>query len=257
MNRVENNDNGETKDSETKERIAKVMARAGLCSRRDAEVWIRAGRVILNGTVLETPAINVGSDDEILIDGKVLPQEDDVRLWLYHKPRGLITTHKDPEGRPTVFDNLPQDMPRVISVGRLDVNSEGLLLLTNSGSLSRFFEHPQTHIPRVYRVRVFGRVDRTLPQQVQHGLTIDGIFYGAMTLTVDESQGANTWLTLTLYEGKNREIRRIIQYFGLSLSRLVRISYGPFNLANLSPQQAWEVPTRRLKTDLTALGYCE
>lgn len=251
MNQSQNDDD----NIKTKERIAKVMARAGLCSRRDAEEWIRAGRVALNGVVLETPAITVGSEDEIFVDGKILPQEDDVRLWLYHKPRGLITTHKDPEGRPTVFDHLPQDMPRVISVGRLDVNSEGLLLLTNSGTLSRFFEHPQTQIPRIYRVRVFGKVDRTLPQQVQNGLTIEDIFYGPMTLTVDPSQGANAWLTLTPYEGKNREIRRIIQHFGLSLSRLIRVSYGPFNLANLSPHQAWEVPTRRLKSDLTELGY--
>ncbi|MGI4850959.1 MAG: pseudouridine synthase [Janthinobacterium lividum] len=247
--------NTEENKTETKERIAKVMARAGLCSRRDAEVWIRAGRVILNGTQLDSPAITVGPEDEIMVDGKILPQEDDVRLWLYHKPRGLITTHKDPEGRPTVFDNLPRDMPRVISVGRLDVNSEGLLLLTNSGTLSRFFEHPQTQIPRIYRVRVFGKVDRTLPQQVQRGLTIEGIYYGPMTLTVEESQGANTWLNLTLYEGKNREIRRIIQHFGLSLSRLIRVSYGPFNLATLAPHQGWEVPTRRLKADLTDLGY--
>ena len=241
--------------TDPKERIAKVMARAGLCSRRDAEAWIRAGRVVLNGTVLDTPAMTVGLEDEILVDGVILPQQEEIRLWLYHKPRGLITTHKDPERRPTVFDNLPQDMPRVISVGRLDVNSEGLLLLTNSGTLSRFFEHPQTQIPRIYRVRVFGRVDRTLPQQVQRGLTIDGIFYGPMTLTIDESQGANVWITLTLYEGKNREIRKIIQHFGLSLSRLIRVAYGPFNLATLPSHQVWEVPSRRLKADLTSLGF--
>ena len=245
---LENNNDG-------KERIAKIIARAGVCSRRDAEIWIRMGRVVLNGMVLTTPAINVGAQDIILVDGQTLPQEDDVRLWLYHKPRGLITTHKDPEGRPTVFESLPQDLPRVISVGRLDVNSEGLLLLTNSGRLSRFFEHPQTKISRMYRVRVFGKVDQTLPRKVQHGINIDGIFYGAMTLTIDESQGANTWLTLTLYEGKNREIRQLMQHFNLSLNRLIRVSYGPFQLGNLTPQQVWEVPPRRLKEELIVVGY--
>ncbi len=242
-------------DKNIKERIAKVMARAGLCSRRDAEEWIRTGRVILNGTLLDTPAITVGPEDHIVVDGKPLPIQEDVRVWLFHKSRRLITTHKDPEGRPTVFQVLPKDMPRVISVGRLDVNSEGLLLLTNSGELSRFFEHPQTQIPRVYRVRVFGKIDRNLPDRVKNGLTIEGVFYGPMKLTIDDTQGANTWLTLTLYEGKNREIRRIIQHFDLSLNRLIRVSYGPFNLANLAIDTVWEVPPRRLKADLTALGY--
>lgn len=238
-----------------KERIAKVMARAGLCSRRDAEEWIRAGRVTLNGQLLSTPAVTVSLQDHIVVDGKALPLHEKIRVWLYHKPPHLITTHKDPEGRPTVFQNLPETLPRVISVGRLDVNSEGLLLLTNSGDLARFLEHPKTHIARTYRVRVFGSVEAGMLKLLKKGLMIEGMSYGSIDGSIEKKQGANQWLVLKLYEGKNREIRKIIQYFGLSLSRLIRISYGPFNLGSLPPEGVWEVPGRTLYNDLVTLGY--
>jgi len=238
-----------------KERIAKIMARAGLCSRREAEDWIRAGRVTLNGQLLSTPAVTVSSQDHIIVDGNALPVQEKIRVWLYHKPPHLITTHKDPEGRPTVFQNLPETLPRVISVGRLDVNSEGLLLLTNSGDLARFLEHPKTHIARTYRVRIFGNVEERMLKLLKKGLTIEGISYASIDASVEQKQGANQWLTLKLYEGKNREIRRIIQYFGLSLSRLIRVGYGPFSLGTLPLEGVWEVPTKTLYNDLLTLGY--
>ena len=238
-----------------KERIAKIMARAGLCSRREAEDWIRAGRVTLNGQLLSTPAVTVSSQDHIIVDGNALPVQEKIRVWLYHKPPHLITTHKDPEGRPTVFQNLPETLPRVISVGRLDVNSEGLLLLTNSGDLARFLEHPKTHIARAYRVRIFGNVEERMLKLLKKGLTIEGISYASIDASVEQKQGANQLLILKLYEGKNREIRRIIQYFGLSLSRLIRVGYGPFSLGSLPPEGVWEVPAKTLYNDLLTLGY--
>ncbi|MBL9029883.1 MAG: rRNA pseudouridine synthase [Caedimonas sp.] len=244
-----------------KERIAKVIARAGLCSRRESEDWIHAGRVMLNGHLLLTPAMTVAPEDHIVVDGKVLLGREKVRLWLYHKPRGLITTHKDPEGRPTIFQHLPQGLPRVVSVGRLDMNSEGLLLLTNSGDVARFFEHPKTRMARTYRVRVFGEVNAEMPRLLRKGLTIDGIVYGPVEATLEEQterrkkEKANQWLRLTLYEGKNREIRNIVQYFGLSLNRLVRIGYGPFRLESLLPGDVLEVPAQRLEHELLKAGY--
>ena len=244
-----------------KERIAKVIARAGLCSRREAEGWIRTGRVTLNGHLLLTPAITITPQDHIAVDGKSLPVREKARVWLYHKPRGLITTHKDPENRPTIFQHLPQELPRVLSVGRLDMNSEGLLLLTNSGDVARFFEHPKTRMARSYRVRIFGEVKREMLHLLRQGLTIDRIVYGPVDADLEEKpkwqeqNRTNQWLRLTLYEGKNREIRNIIHYFGLSLNRLVRIGYGSFRLGSLLPGEVLEVPAQKLEHELLKLGY--
>jgi 23S rRNA pseudouridine2605 synthase len=232
------------------ERIAKVMARAGLCSRRDAESWIAAGRVSLNGQKLASAAINVQPNDIVLVDGKPLPDKEGVRVWVYYKPKGLMTTARDPEGRPTVFERLPPEMPRVISVGRLDLNSEGLLLLTNDGALARRLELPSTGWIRRYRVRVNGRVDPRTLDQVKAGITIEGVRYGPIEAAVDRQQGANAWITMALTEGKNREIRRICQHFGWPVSRLIRVSYGPFQLGDMEPGQVTEVKGKLLKDQL-------
>ncbi|MHB8484093.1 MAG: pseudouridine synthase [Nitrospiria bacterium] len=232
------------------ERIAKVMARAGVCSRRQAEAWIEAGRVKVNGETLTSPAFCVESHAKILIDGKPLPQRETTQLWLYHKPKGLVTTHKDTEGRPTVFEALPKDLPRVISVGRLDLNSEGLLLLTNDGELARSLELPATGWERVYRVRVFGTVDPALLQKIEGGITIDDIRYGPIKTRIDRQQGGNAWLTVSLREGKNREIRRIFEYLGYPVNRLIRQSYGPFELGDLALGEIKEIPFKTLKHHL-------
>lgn len=217
------------------ERIAKVMARAGLCSRRDAEAWILDGRVRVDGKVLETPALCVTRHNRIMIDGKLLPQAEATRLWLYYKPRGLVTTHKDELGRQTIFQTLPPELPRVISVGRLDLNSEGLLLLTNDGELARHLELPSTGWVRRYRVRLHGHVDGAELAKLGHGITIDGIHYGSITASLDRQQGDNAWLTVSLQEGKNRELRRVFEFLGWPVSRLIRTSYGPFQLGTLEP----------------------
>lgn len=232
------------------ERIAKVMARAGLCSRRDAEAWIANGRVSLNGKVLTSAAVNVGKKDVVLVDGKPLPEKQLTRVWLYYKPKGLMTTSYDPEGRATVFDNLPADMPRVISVGRLDLNSEGLLLLTNDGELARKLELPATAWIRRYRVRVNGRFDPKLLDGLKDGIEIEGVRYGAIEAAFERQQGANAWLTMALTEGKNREIRRICQHFGWPVSRLIRVGYGPFQLGEMEPGQVVEVKGKLLQTQL-------
>ena len=216
------------------ERIAKRIARAGLCSRRDAERWIGEGRVVVNGKVLDTPAFLVSEQDKIVVDGKPLGGADETRLWLYHKPSGLVTTHKDERGRDTVFDKLPPELPRVVSVGRLDLNTEGLLLLTNDGALSRYLELPSTGWSRKYRVRVVGRVNPKRLEALEKGITVDGIKYGSIKVQADQGKdGANSWLTLVLKEGKNREIRRVMEAVGLKVNRLIRVSYGPFELAKL------------------------
>lgn len=217
------------------ERIAKVMARAGLCSRRDAENWILDGRVRIDGKVLETPAFCVTPKNRIVVDGKPLPHAEATRLWLYYKPRGLVTTHKDEMGRQTIFESLPPELPRVISVGRLDLNSEGLLLLTNDGELARHLELPSTGWVRRYRVRLHGKVDPSELSQLAHGITIDGIHYGSITASLDRQQGDNAWLTVSLQEGKNRELRRVFEFLGWPVSRLIRTSYGPFQLGTLAP----------------------
>lgn len=231
-------------------RIAKAMARAGLCSRREAERWIADGRVAVNGKLLTTPACEVGPTDKIVVDGQALPEAEGVRLWRYHKPRGLVTTHSDPEGRPTVFDNLPSDLPRVISVGRLDYNTEGLLLLTNDGALARYMELPATGWLRKYRVRARGRVSQAQLDQLKDGISLDGVNYGPVEATLDGPQGANVWLTVGLREGKNREIRRILGHLGLEVSRLIRISFGPFQLLDLPEGEVERIRRRTLRDQL-------
>lgn len=232
------------------ERIAKVIARAGICSRRDAERLIAEGRVALNGRTLTTPAITVGPRDRIEVNGKPLEARERTRLWLFHKPKGLVTTNRDPEGRPTVFSALPPDMPRVLSVGRLDLNTEGLLLLTNDGGLARILELPSTGWLRRYRVRAHGKVDQQALDALRHGVTIDGMVYGAVEAEIDRVQGFNVWLLVGLREGKNREVKRVLEHLGLSVNRLIRISYGPFQLGDLKPGEAREVRGRVLRDQL-------
>ncbi|MCP5367009.1 MAG: rRNA pseudouridine synthase [Hyphomicrobiales bacterium] len=232
------------------ERIAKVMARAGLCSRREAERWIAEGRVAVDGRRLDSPAVTVTAASRITVDGKPLPQAEAARLWRYHKPAGLVTSHGDPQGRPTVFEKLPADLPRVISVGRLDLNSEGLLLLTNDGALARRLELPGTGWVRRYRVRVHGAVDDEGLAALAKGVTIDGVSYGPIRAALDSSRGDNSWLTVALTEGKNREIRRVMEHLGLSVTRLIRLSFGPFQLGNLARGQVEEVPPRVLRDQL-------
>ncbi|PHQ70842.1 MAG: RNA pseudouridine synthase [Sneathiella sp.] len=234
----------------TKERIAKRMARAGLCSRREAERWIEAGRVVVNGTILETPAFTVSDTDHIKVDGKDIPKLERSRLWRYHKPVGLVTSHKDEKGRETVFDQLPDNLPRVISVGRLDLNSEGLLLLTNDGELARKLELPATGWKRKYRVRVHGRPRDSDMELLARGLTIDGVKYDSIDGTIDSAKGANSWLTIGLREGKNREIRKVIEHLGYSVNRLIRISYGPLVLGDLKAGAVEEVKSRILRDQM-------
>lgn len=232
------------------DRIAKVIARAGIASRRDAEVMIAEGRVTLNGKVLESPAINVTAADTITVDGEPLPAKERTRLWLFHKPRGLVTTAKDPEGRPTVFENLPEDLPRVVAVGRLDINTEGLLLLTNDGGLARVIAHPDTGWLRRYKVRAHGEVNQADLDKLRDGISIDGIDYGPIEARLDRLQGDNAWITMGLREGKNREIKRILEHMGLQVNRLIRMSFGPFQLGDLEVGLVEEVRTRILKDQL-------
>ncbi|MBZ6076091.1 pseudouridine synthase [Microvirga puerhi] len=234
------------------ERIAKVIARAGVASRRDAEAMIAEGRVTLNGTVLESPAINVTASDRITVDGEPLPVKERTRLWLYHKPRGLVTTARDPEGRPTVFENLPEDLPRVVAVGRLDINTEGLLLLTNDGGLAKVIAHPDTGWLRRYKVRAHGDVTQADLDRLRDGVTVDEMEYGPVEARLDRVQGDNVWLTLGLREGKNREVKRILEHLGLQVNRLIRLSFGPFQLGDLESDLVEEVRTKVLKDQLGA-----
>jgi 23S rRNA pseudouridine2605 synthase len=232
------------------ERIAKVVARSGLCSRRDAERLIAEGRVWVNGRRLDSPAVNVTARDRILVDGKALQLAEPPRVWRYHKPKGRVTTHRDPQGRPTVFEAMPPDMPRVISIGRLDFNTEGLLLLTNDGGLARHLERPSTGWLRRYRIRAYGKIEQSALDALAEGIEIDGMRYGPIEAKLDRLQGTNSWLTIGLREGKNREVRKIMEALGLSVNRLIRISFGPFLLGDLTPGAIAEVKKRVLADQL-------
>jgi 23S rRNA pseudouridine2605 synthase len=232
------------------ERIAKVIARAGIASRRDAEAMIAEGRVTLNGETLTSPAVNVGAEDRITIDGEPLPSRERTRLWLFHKPRGLVTTARDPEGRSTVFDSLPEEMPRVVAIGRLDINTEGLLLLTNDGGLAKVIAHPETGWTRRYRARAHGEVTQADLDKLKKGVTVDEMEYGPIDATLDRVQGDNVWITLALKEGKNREVKRVLEHLGLQVNRLLRLSFGPFQLGDLDSGLVEEVRTRVLKDQL-------
>src|SRR5271156_1922995 len=232
------------------ERIAKVIARAGLASRRAAEEWGAAGRVAVNGTVIDSPPLNVTVHDRISVDGEPLPARERTRLFLYYKPRGLMTSHADPQGRPTIFERLPKDLPRLISVGRLDFTTEGLLLLTNDGALARVLELPATGWLRRYRVRAHGAVTQTQLDDLSKGVTISGIHYGAIDASIERVQGSNLWLSFAIREGKNREVRTVLGHLGLDVTRLIRVSFGPFQLAELAEDQVEEVKTRVLREQL-------
>ncbi len=232
------------------ERIAKRLARAGIASRRDAEELIAAGRVKVNGKVLSSPAFNVSANDVIELDGTTIPPIERTRLFLFHKPAGVVTTNRDPEGRKTVFDVLPEDLPRLMTVGRLDINTEGLLLLTNDGGLARVLELPATGWLRRYRVRVHGKPDEKALVDLKNGIAVDGVFYGAIEATLDRTQGTNAWLTIGLREGKNREVKNILGALGLEVTRLIRISYGPFQLGELPEGHVWEMKGKMLRDQL-------
>ena len=232
------------------ERIAKAIARAGLCSRRQAETWIVAGRVAVNGQVISSPALDVTAKDRITVDGEPLPQRERTRLFLYHKPHGLVTTNDDPEGRPTIFAALPKHLPRLISVGRLDINSEGLLLLTNDGGVARALELPETGWLRRYRVRAHGTVTPDQLAALRKGITVDGVHYGPIDATLDRPQGSNVWITFAMREGKNREVRNVLGALGLAVNRLIRVSYGPFQLGELPERAIAEIATRHLREQL-------
>ena len=236
--------------AEEGERIAKRLARAGISSRRDAEELIAAGRVKVNGKVLASPAFNVSITDKIELDGMEIPAIERTRLFLFHKPAGVVTTNRDPEGRRTVFDVLPENLPRLMTIGRLDINTEGLLLLTNDGGLSRVLELPATGWLRRYRVRVHGKVDEQALAGLKDGIAVDGVFYGAVEATLEREQGSNAWLTIGLREGKNREVKNILGALGLDVTRLIRVSYGPFQLGELPEGHVLEIKGRMLRDQL-------
>ncbi|TYO62084.1 pseudouridine synthase [Bradyrhizobium hipponense] len=240
----------EPKPKKAGERIAKALARAGLASRRDAEEMVTQGRVAVNGRVINSPALDITQNDVVTVDGKPLPPRERTRLFLYHKPRGLMTTHDDPEGRPTVFDNLPEGLPRLISVGRLDFNTEGLLLLTNDGGLARTLELPDTGWLRRYRVRAHGDVTQAQLDELKNGIEIEGVKYGPIEATLERDQGANVWLVFAIREGKNREVRNVCAHLGLEVNRLIRVSYGPFQLGEVPEGQVEEIKSRVLRDQL-------
>jgi 23S rRNA pseudouridine2605 synthase len=226
------------------DRIAKVIARAGICSRRDAERLILEGRVKVDGVTVTSPALNVTANNIVQVDEKPVAEPEAARMWRYHKPSGLVTTHKDEKGRPTVFANLPAHLGRVVSVGRLDFNSEGLLLLTNDGDIARRMEIPSAGWTRVYRVRLFGRVTQAELDRLATGIAIDGVKYGPVIADLERSRGMYSWASVSLKEGKNREVKRLMERLGLKVARLIRVSYGPFQLGQLAPGQVEEIPAR-------------
>jgi 23S rRNA pseudouridine2605 synthase len=232
------------------ERVAKRIARSGFCSRRDAERLIAAGRVAVNGAVLSSPAVTVTDANQVTIDGEPLPRAEQARLFRYHKPAGVLTAARDPEGRPTIYDRLPEELPRLMPIGRLDLSSEGLLLLTNDGELKRRLELPATGWLRRYRVRVHGRIDESRLEALKNGIALDGFQYGPIQATLDRVQGSNAWLTVALREGKNREIRRVLEHFGWPVNRLIRLSFGPFQLGGLAAGGIEEVPAKVLAEQL-------
>ena len=234
------------------ERIARRLARVGVASRREAERLIVDGRVTVNGTVLTSPALNVGPEDVILLDGEPIPEIQQIRVWRLHKPDGVVVTHKDEKNRKTVFDLVPPKLGHVMTVGRLDLASEGLLLLTNDGDLARWLELPSTGWARRYRVRVFGSPSEAMLAKLAKGMTVDGVRYGPIEARIDSRQGANAWLTVTLREGKNREIRRVMEALGLKVNRLLRTAFGPFQLGNLPRGALDEVPPKILREQLGA-----
>jgi 23S rRNA pseudouridine2605 synthase len=232
------------------ERVAKRIARSGFCSRRDAERLIATGRVAVDGQVLGSPAVTVTDANRVTIDGEPLPQAEQARLFRYHKPAGVLTAARDPEGRPTIYDRLPEELPRLMPIGRLDMSSEGLLLLTNDGELKRRLELPATGWLRRYRVRVHGRIDESRLEALKDGIALDGFQYGPIQAKLDRVQGSNAWLTVALREGKNREIRRVLEHFGWPVSRLIRLSFGPFQLGGLAAGSIEEVPAKVLAEQL-------
>lgn len=236
--------------SEKGERIAKVLARHGVASRRGAEALIEEGKVSVNGKKITSAALNVTDEDIIAVSGKVLGEKEPSRLWLYHKPAGQMTTHRDPQGRPTVFEALPKELGRVISVGRLDLNSEGLLLLTNDGALARHMEHPDTGWRRRYRVRVYQTPSARDIAALARGITVEGVRYKPVEVVAETEGKSNVWLAVTLSEGKNREIRKLFDHLGHPVSRLIRVAYGPFQLGSLKPGEVKEVPRKVLKEQL-------
>ena len=242
--------NDKTNQAIKGDRIAKVLARSGLSSRREAETIIQAGRVTVNGKSINSPALNVLPSDRITVDGKEIAQPDPPRLWRYYKPRGLVTTERDPQGRVTIFSKLPDNLPRVLSVGRLDINTEGLLLLTNDGGLKRHLELPETGWLRRYRVRAFGRADKRKLLELKKGITLEDVHYRGVDVDVERQQGGNVWLTISLREGKNREVKKLLSYVGLEVNRLIRLSFGPFQLGNLETGAVEEIPRRVLRQQL-------
>lgn len=245
--------NDDAAAAERGERIAKWLARAGVASRRDAEKLLADGAVQVNGARIDHPATFVQPDDVVQVRGKVVDAPDRPRLWRYHKPEGLVTTHKDPEGRPTVFAALPPGLPRVVSVGRLDLGSEGLLLLTNDGALARRLELPANGWIRRYRARAWGPVDPAALARLAQGVTVEGVRYGPIEAQLEVRKGENVWLSMALREGRNREVRRVLAHLGLQVSRLIRVAYGPFQLGVLARGAVDEVPGKVLREQLPAV----
>lgn len=243
----------ETAEAQAGERIAKLIARAGLCSRRDAEALVAQRRVAVDGLVLDTPAVRVRPGQRVTVDGKPLPAVEPTRLFRYHKPKGVVTAARDIDGRPTIYDTLPEGLPRLMPVGRLDIASEGLLLLTNDGALKRKLELPATGWLRRYRARAFGEVDDRRLRELAEGVTVDGIAYGPIQAKLERMQGDNAWLGISLREGKNREVRRVLEHVGLKVNRLIRVAYGPFQLGHLPKRAVEEVSPKVLREQLGAL----